>query len=223
MPVRCAWRMSGPSPRGWGNLRRAVNCLAVERAIPTRVGKSLAMSLPGRLTAGHPHAGGEIALLRLLRSVTGGPSPRGWGNPIKFFGAGFCERAIPTRVGKSQNAPTGQPDTAGHPHAGGEIGRIRTEGEQKAGPSPRGWGNRPCLQALAAGRRAIPTRVGKSQLIASNQGIASGHPHAGGEIKRAVERAYETTGPSPRGWGNLEAGLSGDYFHRAIPTRVGKS
>ncbi len=30
-------------------------------------------------------------------------------------------------------------------------------------------------------------------------------------------------GPSPRGWGNLDATIIGNEFLRAIPTRVGKS
>ncbi len=51
----------------------------------------------------------------------------------------------------------------------------------------------------------------------------TGHPHAGGEITGKVFTAQLPSGPSPRGWGNLD-GERGQKTHvRAIPTRVGKS
>ena len=73
-------------------------------------------------------------------------------------------RAIPTRVGKSGKTILALNFGAGHPHAGGEITKTRTQADADRGPSPRGWGNlAPPHQRLDL-KRAIPTRVGKSCL-----------------------------------------------------------
>ena len=91
----------GPSPRGWGNhLETHLEALA-DRAIPTRVGKSSRSTKDREQDAGHPHAGGEIRLTFANAAFFHGPSPRGWGNPLRACGGCCCLRAIPTRVGKS--------------------------------------------------------------------------------------------------------------------------
>ena len=61
MTVEGLRAMFGPSPRGWGNRVRHAGRPSVERAIPTRVGKSLELEFALTQAAGHPHAGGEIS------------------------------------------------------------------------------------------------------------------------------------------------------------------
>ena len=50
----------GPSPRGWGHQRFERVGLGFGRAIPTRVGTSETAPIRPSVTAGHPHAGGDI-------------------------------------------------------------------------------------------------------------------------------------------------------------------
>ena len=51
--------LSGPSPRGWGELLRGQVDGQLARTIPTRVGRTLAFELIFGTLADHPHAGGE--------------------------------------------------------------------------------------------------------------------------------------------------------------------
>ncbi len=50
---------SGPSPRGWGKLGGDASNYAVQRTIPTRVGKTETASGSRVSSSDHPHAGGE--------------------------------------------------------------------------------------------------------------------------------------------------------------------
>ncbi len=213
----------GPSPRGWGNHRLAVPTLAHPRAIPTRVGKSVWCSTSASSFAGHPHAGGEIRHSKRWEFTATGPSPRGWGNLLDQAGVCGVVRAIPTRVGKSNQPPAPPPPDTGHPHAGGEIPDNSAVPQDGSGPSPRGWGNPDQLGNVCWRRRAIPTRVGKSLKKALCSVAHPGHPHAGGEIEVDNTARSVYSGPSPRGWGNLAAAAGVQVSGRAIPTRVGKS
>ena len=135
-------------------------------------------------------------------AVLVGPSPRGWGNHLLPQSRRAFSRAIPTRVGKSLLGVTVAVKFAGHPHAGGEIGAQTVALIAADGPSPRGWGNLPQDVQRDVDGRAIPTRVGKSAITEALNELASGHPHAGGEITAAFFAALPNSGPSPRGWGN---------------------
>ena len=192
----------GPSPRGWGNLRKLSGTDAPQRAIPTRVGKSFVSFEQICAAPGHPHAGGEIRSLPKRLESKNGPSPRGWGNQADIALAWANERAIPTRVGKSSIAKRRPTRPAGHPHAGGEIATPSKPYHTTPGPSPRGWGNRCRGVCLGFFWRAIPTRVGKSTPRPKFHRVRAGHPHAGGEILMCGKRICIFRGPSPRGWGN---------------------
>ena len=73
-------RVTGPSPRGWGNQEVIGFYINRTRAIPTRVGKSSVTRIGASPASGHPHAGGEIHVARAIARRVIGPSPRGWGN-----------------------------------------------------------------------------------------------------------------------------------------------
>ena len=192
----------GPSPRGWGNPRNAARMTPASRAIPTWVGKSPMGSRHTMSRAGHPHVGGEITALVLRGASSGGPSPRGWGNPVERFTRDGCKRAIPTWVGKSTAFREADAIASGHPHVGGEISLEPPAKRLPPGPSPRGWGNLAGWMSKVALTRAIPTWVGKSLNLTAESSSPAGHPHVGGEITALVLRAASSGGPSPRGWGN---------------------
>ena len=173
--------------------------------------------------SGHPHAGGEIRLSRFCQLRSLGPSPRGWGNQVTDDFSLCSARAIPTRVGKSADDVSDRNRLSGHPHAGGEIYTPTKAPGSIDGPSPRGWGNRLARDSSHRGKRAIPTRVGKSVFRSTEQSFRAGHPHAGGEITRWSGRSTARLGPSPRGWGNQRNRPPPRKLERAIPTRVGKS
>ena len=103
----CKARFGGPSPRGWGNLKRRF--------------------FVSRKSLGHPHVGGEILNDVQRFAPCSGPSPRGWGNRGAKGISELSERAIPTWVGKSNQDDEGETDEAGHPHVGGEISASANE------------------------------------------------------------------------------------------------
>ena len=94
-----------PSPRGWGNQLQESDRDLQARAIPTWVGKSRSMGMSQRMYSGHPHVGGEIAVMLSFQFVENGPSPRGWGNRDEGEHERLLGRAIPTWVGKSRSTP----------------------------------------------------------------------------------------------------------------------
>ena len=91
------------------------------------------------------------------------------------------------------------------------------------GTSPRGWGKVSAHAMACAGKRNIPTRVGKRQFSAVSASFCTEHPHAGGEKGGQGTAKGHGHGTSPRGWGKgLEVPLEW-RSERNIPTRVGKS
>ena len=175
------------------------------------------------IRAGHPHAGGEILILRSVIGQPAGPSPRRWGNLMGLRRVRFRQRAIPTQVGKSHPYPNSPNALSGHPHAGGEIERETFASSCRVGPSPRRWGNLADCNVGILNARAIPTQVGKSPHGPTSSKSTSGHPHAGGEITMRTIQISRSNGPSPRRWGNPRRRRHGRSRRRAIPTQVGKS
>ena len=133
---------NGPSPRGWGKRNIVVAGGAEHRTIPTRVGKTTTPASVARLSADHPHAGGENAPPATTIFQGGGPSPRGWGKPARVKPWTHQKRTIPTRVGKTRPGANPGDGAADHPHAGGENNAVGLPAVMSSGPSPRGWGKR---------------------------------------------------------------------------------
>ena len=151
------------------------------RAIPTRVGTtSWSQSLWSRWS-GHPHACGDYPAKCSSIPSQRGPSPRVWGLRQAQASASLA--------------------SSGHPHACGDYSAKPWPGCGRLGPSPRVWGLRPLDERRFLAPRAIPTRVGTTQLPHGTLLFTPGHPHACGDY-----------------------GARGDHeppHHRAIPTRVG--
>ena len=91
----------GPSPRGWGELRRAPLSSSHFRTIPTRVGRTVGLVRRPLRTPDHPHAGGENLFPFCQLVVASGPSPRGWGERQAAHERIPPGRTIPTRVGRT--------------------------------------------------------------------------------------------------------------------------
>ena len=91
----------GSSPRVWGQGQIINNFITKIRIIPTRVGTSLLLSQRIRGFRDHPHACGDKKPLLSYACMTGGSSPRVWGQASVPISEMPATRIIPTRVGTS--------------------------------------------------------------------------------------------------------------------------
>ncbi len=199
--TKLATSSRGPSPRGWGELAQACAFAISHRTIPTRVGRTHCHRQECRSRTDHPHAGGENIRWLSQRSMSAGPSPRGWGELSRGYSGRSSARTIPTRVGRTPCGCWPSPSHSDHPHAGGENGDGDEPWPGEGGPSPRGWGELPRDQSHACRHRTIPTRVGRTAVRRLSRLRGSDHPHAGGENPFLRRSPRFVDGPSPRGWG----------------------
>ncbi len=125
--LRRVVRAIGPSPRAWGERRCRAFCNAVNRTIPTRVGRTLRRQKPRRKKSDHPHARGENRYVTGSVAEVSGPSPRAWGEREGGRAVGGVSRTIPTRVGRTHTWGRPMARWTDHPHARGEnaLGRRR--------------------------------------------------------------------------------------------------
>ncbi len=160
----------GSSPRAWGSpgICRADDNRG--RFIPTRVGKSTSAPSSPSTTAVHPHARGEVTDPRQLTMEGIGSSPRAWGSPKCANTFRVPTRFIPTRVGKSAEFAIARRFCSVHPHARGEVNRDVIGQGTDVGSSPRAWGSQADCRSNPRKQRFIPTRVGKSLVIATTYG-----------------------------------------------------
>ncbi len=206
-----------------GGPRRRGGAEFCVRTIPTRVGRTRCRNHEPPSTTDHPHAGGENVALPGCVTFGPGPSPRGWGEPLRPLTLAHAFRTIPTRVGRTLAAPMDSSMHSDHPHAGGENHRRRTKLADGGGPSPRGWGELSAFPHRLLLPRTIPTRVGRTQPITYSTIDGADHPHAGGENISPVAGAQHYLGPSPRGWGERPSQRDAPGQARTIPTRVGRT
>ena len=216
---------AGPSPRGWGERGVARIHQRGNRTIPTRVGRTRSKLRPHRprKIADHPHAGGENKPSAASSRAPLGPSPRGWGEQTPCRQQPRAARTIPTRVGRTRITAPANTSGTDHPHAGGENLAILAFFKERAGPSPRGWGERCGSEIQRFRRRTIPTRVGRTCLFRPTGTATTDHPHAGGENESPTRNTSSANGPSPRGWGELSRHPITIADTRTIPTRVGRT
>ena len=93
--------VNGSSPRGRGKPAPRPSLVQLQRLIPARAGKTLAMSSVVYPRAAHPRAGGENVQMcsRIARAI--GSSPRGRGKPKTSRVVLPLKRLIPARAGKT--------------------------------------------------------------------------------------------------------------------------
>ncbi len=193
----------GSSPRMWGTpLRGDIYC-GLFRFIPTHVGNSCRSAPRGHMPPVHPHACGELHLLRFAVFDLLGSSPRMWGTRPMVVGRSAALRFIPTHVGNSRSSCPNDSPSSVHPHACGELWSTSNEADQFV--------------------RFIPTHVGNSVSALMMLLAVTVHPHACGELASARSAVAFQVGSSPRMWGTRCNGPAGTVAYRFIPTHVGNS
>ncbi len=216
-------RKLGPSPRAWGELLAEPSAAALDRTIPTRVGRTNPPATLKTSCADHPHARGENRQFECGCDRGRGPSPRAWGELEMMARRCARFRTIPTRVGRTFQTRSiffGFPD---HPHARGENATIPPRRFHTHGPSPRAWGEPRLLAHARPMWRTIPTRVGRTTSAPVSSSASSDHPHARGENRPRPLARWRASGPSPRAWGERKTPSIGRPRSRTIPTRVGRT
>ena len=197
----------GSSPRMWGTPCSNCHGAGCARFIPTHVGNSIRIVRHVRILTVHPHACGELPLIRRLFSLADGSSPRMWGTHLLFLSSSSRLRFIPTHVGNSLRSGVSLFSKAVHPHACGELlSRIRTF-ISRIGSSPRMWGTLPLVPQRSVVIRFIPTHVGNSFCARWKIRNSTVHPHACGELYGYCPHPGYCDGSSPRMWGTLHGNL----------------
>ena len=125
-------------------------------------------------------------------------------------------------MGRLLNGAIDDSVTAVHPHACGEIVRVKNKRCASYGTSPRLWGD--CLPTPRAisPKRYIPTLVGRFASVSILSYNSSVHPHACGEITITRADLRPLSGTSPRLWGDLTEQEREQRRERYIPTLVGR-
>jgi len=213
----------GPSPRMWGELDVGGADDFGGRTIPTHVGRTFRLWSVARNRADHPHACGENDWQHLFLFSFHGPSPRMWGELRSLLIVVSGMRTIPTHVGRTYRGSGIARGQADHPHACGENRYKVTRGKRSIGPSPRMWGE-PCLRRWATSDvRTIPTHVGRTECFSFYLYKLTDHPHACGENASESFFRSNSSGPSPRMWGELSGPAGARESVRTIPTHVGRT
>ena len=95
------FRISGSSPRVWGQVSASDYKVIPTRIIPTRVGTRMRCIRMIYRMQDHPHACGDKLIVQLLFFGFKGSSPRVWGQVFPKPAHRDTRRIIPTRVGTS--------------------------------------------------------------------------------------------------------------------------
>ena len=214
---------NGTSPHAWGkrtdgNLDRAIN-----RNIPTCVGKTRCAPFSFRLLAEHPHMRGENPRLRARCATSGGTSPHAWGKRGGRRSIGRGGRNIPTCVGKTPPCRSSGPSATEHPHMRGENLYGRIVFLCSPGTSPHAWGKLCSVGSPRLQIRNIPTCVGKTLSGWTAPQATSEHPHMRGENSSSTALNARIDGTSPHAWGKHGYSPRDDGGVRNIPTCVGKT
>ena len=151
----------------------------------------------------HPHAYGDKITLYMFLSSNLGSSPRVWGQVFQRQRLQLGDRIIPTRMGTSRVHVRFPP--------------------VRYGSSPRVWGQVNSRTPTRQGIRIIPTRMGTSTIFKQSIFHTQDHPHAYGDKSSRTARAKQSTGSSPRVWGQALCIYYVCNPHRIIPTRMGTS
>ena len=156
-------KLSGSSPRVWGQVFFFFCPVSCAGIIPTRMGTRTSSQSPETQEKDHPHAYGDKEKLFILLLIELGSSPRVWGQGHSRTNIPFNMRIIPTRVGTRdwrQRTALYQRD---HPHACGDKLPKNNKLYTYPGSSPRVWGQETSVNVCPSNTGIIPTRVGTSR------------------------------------------------------------
>ncbi len=193
----------GSSPRVWGTPMIILLSLRWWRFIPTRMGNSVEKCIRLFDKPVHPHAYGELAMIKTLCYFSYGSSPRVWGTHSISATVPSINRFIPTRMGNSFEPTSVKAALSVHPHAYGELWILSGVGVHEYGSSPRVWGTHTNNPEVEEGNRFIPTRMGNSWATSQASRSPPVHPHAYGELREHPDIHRHGSGSSPRVWGTL--------------------
>ena len=132
-------------------------------------------------------------------------------------------RIIPTRMGTSDGAATGNKSKEDHPHAYGDKLFALKSSILPMGSSPRVWGQVSAAFCVAVNHGIIPTRMGTSRLSPFGAEGSEDHPHAYGDKLVLIYGISLIAGSSPRVWGQVDPSSLASNNGRIIPTRMGTS
>jgi len=191
------------------------------RFIPTPVGNISLPCLNRRNRAVHPHACGEHLVLRLMKFIPAGSSPRLWGTYGRLQDTAVIGRFIPTPVGNMLQKWRVSACDPVHPHACGEHISLWVQYRSVIGSSPRLWGTSEFIPFPGPAPRFIPTPVGNMPYCSIRCAIFAVHPHACGEHTLQECQAVPAIGSSPRLWGTFKIDRCAAGSPRFIPTPVG--
>jgi len=154
--------VDGSSPRMWGTLVQASPISEIDRFIPTHVGNSISAIVACWFFPVHPHACGELDVIRAAYEALDGSSPRMWGTQVGQPLHHMERRFIPTHVGNSVVSRVSVEMQPVHPHACGELVCAVPPDFTVDGSSPRMWGTLNECGLVLRLCRFIPTHVGNS-------------------------------------------------------------
>ena len=152
----------GSSPRVWGQGLTKHICKKRLRIIPTRMGTSDYSAATNTGDWDHPHAYGDKLKIGAKIGISGGSSPRVWGQETIIQISQKGCRIIPTRMGTRTLKNNLSCCAWDHPHAYGDKLCLNYVVNYAMGSSPRVWGQGVVIGINAKGDRIIPTRMGTS-------------------------------------------------------------
>ena len=97
------------------------------------------------LTPVHPHVRGDYLVAAAFIDADVRSIPTCVGTTLDQLTPARRKRAIPTCVGTTASSSPGRGAWAGHPHVRGDYTLKSYKSALRAGPSPRAWGLRRCL------------------------------------------------------------------------------
>ena len=159
----------------------SVCAYSLDGIIPTRVGTSQQGLCCFLGKQDHPHACGDKEQVLDTLYDTGGSSPRVWGQASTAIFKPKTIRIIPTRVGTRDYLVTVLVVFEDHPHACGDKVLYPVALRNKAGSSPRVWGQVRNYYGEFRQMRIIPTRVGTRLFGECQVKGEEDHPHACGD------------------------------------------
>ncbi len=216
-------RTDGSPPPAWGLPDHPRKGAIVQRLTPTCVGTSAPGSPRRAARAAHPHLRGDFGAANGSTVERAGSPPPAWGLQRARLEKLDTARLTPTCVGTSDEAPTGIPVGAAHPHLRGDFPDTIAPITLGIGSPPPAWG----LRGTAARRRACtwltPTCVGTSVPQSRRRDREPAHPHLRGDFTPMGAAVTLTYGSPPPAWGLLLIALFTAPAMRLTPTCVGTS
>ena len=136
-------KVSGSSPRVWGQVDGLFAKREIEGIIPTRMGTRSSPREFLNLILDHPHAYGDkfVYLVRVVFLM--GSSPRVWGQVHRVIYPLSGKGIIPTRMGTRNFCKCLSFKHRDHPHAYGDKVHPVIARHYIFGSSPRVWGQEP--------------------------------------------------------------------------------